>query len=159
MRISTIVFFLLLSVTAPHPVTAQTPLRVYISADMEGIGGLSATDDGLGRKLMTEEVNAAIAGAFAGGAMEVVVNDAHGSHTNLLQDLLDPRATLFRGSLKPYGMMQGLESDRAHPIKPIYGGLNFSVRCVRLPLLVSPPRHGQHPRRSRIPPACRCPSV
>lgn len=89
----------------------QRPLAVYISADMEGIAGLSATDDPLGPRFMTREVNAAIAGAFAAGARRVVVNDAHGSHTNLLQDQLDPRVTLIRGSLKPYGMMQGLDSS------------------------------------------------
>lgn len=90
------------------PATAQ--LTVYISADMEGIAGLSATDDPLGRRLMTAEVNAAVRGAFEGGATRVVVNDAHGSHANLLQDELDPRVTLLRGSLKPYGMVQGLDS-------------------------------------------------
>lgn len=89
----------------------QRQLAVYISADMEGIAGLSSTDDPLGPRLMTREVNAAIAGAFAAGAVRVVVNDAHGSHANLLQDQLDPRATLTRGSLKPYGMMQGLDSS------------------------------------------------
>ncbi len=82
---------------------------VYISADMEGVAGLSATDDPMGRRLMTAEVNAAIAGAFAAGATRVVVNDAHGGHDNLLQDALDPRVTLLRGNLKPYGMMQGLD--------------------------------------------------
>lgn len=89
----------------------QRPLSVYISADMEGIAGLSSTEDPLGPKLMTREVNGAIAGAFTAGATRVVVNDAHGSHTNLLQDQLDPRATLIRGALKPYGMMQGLDSS------------------------------------------------
>ena len=89
----------------------QRRLSVYISADMEGIAGLSSTDDPLGPKLMTREVNAAIAGAFNAGASRVVVNDAHGSHSNLLQDQLDPRATLIRGSLKPYGMMHGLDSS------------------------------------------------
>lgn len=88
-------------------------MAVYISADMEGVAGLSATDDPLGRRLMTAEVNAAIAGAFDAGASEVVVNDAHGSHTNLIQDELDPRVTLIRGDLKPYGMMQGLDSSFA----------------------------------------------
>jgi D-amino peptidase len=78
---------------------------------MEGIAGLSSTEDPLGPRFMTQEVNAAIAGAFSAGAVRVVVNDAHGSHTNLLQDQLDPRATLIRGSLKPYGMMQGLDSS------------------------------------------------
>jgi D-amino peptidase len=103
----------LLAVTllvVPVASAAQRPFAVYISADMEGIAGLSATDDPLGPRLMTREVNAAIAGAFAAGATRVVVNDAHGSHANLLQDQLDPRATLIRGSLKPYGMMQGLDS-------------------------------------------------
>ncbi|MCZ6918196.1 MAG: M55 family metallopeptidase [Gemmatimonadetes bacterium] len=82
---------------------------VYISADMEGVAGISATDDPMGRRLMTAEVNAAIAGAFDAGATRVVVNDAHGGHNNLLQDALDPRVTLLRGNLKPYGMMQGLD--------------------------------------------------
>jgi D-amino peptidase len=86
---------------------------VYISADMEGVAALSATDDPLGRRLMTAEVNAAIEGAFAAGASRVLVNDAHGSHTNLLQDQLDPRVTLIRGDLKPYGMMQGLDNSFA----------------------------------------------
>ena len=95
------------------PLAGQTERVVYISADMEGIAGLSDTDDPLGPRLMTLEVNAAVAGAFDGGATAVVINDAHGSHANLAQDMVDPRATLLRGSLKPYGMMQGLESSHA----------------------------------------------
>ncbi|MBI2535865.1 MAG: M55 family metallopeptidase [Gemmatimonadetes bacterium] len=89
----------------------QRRLSVYISADMEGIAALSSTDDPMGPRFMTHEVNAAIAGAFNAGATRVVVNDAHGSHANLLQDQLDPRVTLIRGSLKPYGMMEGLDSS------------------------------------------------
>ena len=89
----------------------QRRLTVYISADMEGIAGISSTEDPLGPRFMTREVNAAVAGAFNAGATRVVVNDAHGSHTNLLQDQLDPRVTLIRGSLKPYGMMEGLDSS------------------------------------------------
>jgi D-amino peptidase len=91
----------------------ERPLAVYISADMEGVAALSATDDPLGRRLMTAEVNAAIQGAFQAGASRVVVNDAHGSHNNLLQDQLDPRVTLIRGDLKPYGMMEGLDNSFA----------------------------------------------
>lgn len=100
----------------------QTERTIYISADMEGIAGLSDTQDAAGRRLMTAEVNAAIAGAFEGGATRVVVNDAHGSHTNLLQEELDPRVTLIRGSLKPYGMMQGLESSHAGAVFIGYHG-------------------------------------
>ncbi len=106
MRIVTLFFAVILPATST---TAQH--QVYISADMEGIAGLSATDDPLGRRLMTAEVNAAIQGAFAAGATRVVVNDAHGGHDNLIQDQLDPRATLLRGDLKPYGMMQGLDAS------------------------------------------------
>ena len=100
---------LLFALLPATPVAAQH--QVYISADMEGIAGLSATDDPLGRRLMTAEVNAAIQGAFDAGATRVVVNDAHGGHDNLIQDQLDPRATLLRGDLKPYGMMQGLDAS------------------------------------------------
>ncbi len=96
---------------AVTPLTGAQDLSVYISADMEGIAALSGTDDPLARRLMTDEVNAAIEGAFAAGASRVVVNDAHGSHTNLLQDRLDARVTLVRGDLKPYGMMEGLDSS------------------------------------------------
>lgn len=100
-------------VSAPLGLVAaqQHPLAVYLSADMEGIAGLSSMQDPMGPKLMTREVNAAVAGAFAAGATRVVVNDAHGSHANLLVDQLDPRAILFRGALKPYGMMEGLDSS------------------------------------------------
>ncbi len=104
-------FFVLALATPGAEIAAQR--AVYISADMEGVAAISATDDQLGRRFMTEEVNAAVAGAFDAGATLVVVNDAHGSHQNLLQDLLDPRVTLIRGSLKPYGMMQGLDSSFA----------------------------------------------
>ncbi len=98
----------LATLLTPPLAAAQQAQAVYISADMEGIAGLSATNDPLGRRLMTAEVNAAIQGAFDAGATRVVVNDAHGGHDNLLQDQLDPRAILLRGDLKPYGMMQGL---------------------------------------------------
>jgi len=107
-----VAFALAIGCQAGNTLSAQQrPLSVYISADMEGISGLSSTDDPLGPRFMTREVNAAIAGAFNAGAVRVVVNDAHGSHTNLLQDQLDPRVTLIRGALKPFGMMQGLDSS------------------------------------------------
>lgn len=93
-------------------------LKVYISVDMEGIAGLvlgnqvtgGERDYAVGRKLMIAEANAAIAGAFDAGATEVLVNDSHGSQTNLLAEELDRRATLITGSPKPMGMMQGIDS-------------------------------------------------
>lgn len=108
-----------LTLVAPASLDAQQRrLRVYISSDMEGIAGLvSGTqvsagerDYGVGRRLMTAETNAAIAGAFDAGATEVLVNDSHGSQTNLLAEELDRRASLITGSPKPVGMMQGIDS-------------------------------------------------
>lgn len=106
-------FALLLLTT---PAAAQTKLKVYISVDMEGIAGIvSAAQTGgsdyeWARPLMLAETNAAIAGAFEAGATEVVVNDAHGTHTNLRADQVDRRATLISGSPKPLGMVEGLDA-------------------------------------------------
>lgn len=68
-------------------------------------------DYAIGRRLMVGEVNAAIDGAFAGGATEVVVNDSHSRMSNLIPDDLDPRARLVSGHFKPMYMMQGLDSS------------------------------------------------
>src|SRR5207302_2245512 len=62
-------------------------MRAFISVDMEGVAGIATIDQvvrgGSGypraQELMTEEANAAIRGAFAGGAAEVLVNDSHGT--------------------------------------------------------------------------------
>lgn len=91
--------------------------KVYISVDMEGISGVNGDDQtsaggaeyGRARKLMAEDANAAIRGAFEGGATDVLVNDSHGSQRNLLPEDLDPRARLISHSYKRYGMMEGLD--------------------------------------------------
>ena len=97
--------------------TAQPARKVYISADMEGISGIVGDDQvsaegaeyGRSRKLMAEDVNAAIRGALAAGATEIVVNDSHGSQRNLLPEDLDPSARLISHSFKRLGMMEGLD--------------------------------------------------
>lgn len=94
-------------------------MKVLISADMEGISGVVASSHTSSshqeyarfRRLMTAEVNAAIEGALAGGADEIVVNDSHGSMTNILIEELNPAAELISGSPKPFGMMQGIGPD------------------------------------------------
>ena len=58
---------------------------------------------------MAEDANAAIRGAFEGGATDVLVNDSHGGQRNLLPEDLDPRARLISHSFKRYGMMEGLD--------------------------------------------------
>ncbi len=105
--------------TLASPISAQRPLKVYISVDMEGISGVNSDNQtsaagaeyGRARKLMVEDANAAIRGAFEGGATEVVVNDSHGSQRNLLPEDIDPRVTLISHSFKRHGMMEGLDGS------------------------------------------------
>ncbi len=92
-------------------------MRVYISADMEGTAGVTGVlqtrpaekQYDAARRLMVAEVNAAIEGAFAGGAAYVLVNDSHDGMRNLLLDELDPRAELVSGAPKPLSMVEGIE--------------------------------------------------
>jgi D-amino peptidase len=94
-------------------------MLVYISIDMEGVAGVVHVDQTRrnghdyerARRWMTAEANAAIAGAFEGGATAVLVNDSHGDMRNLVLDDLDRRAELISGSLKPLSMVQGLTGD------------------------------------------------
>ena len=91
--------------------------RVYISADMEGIGGVVTAEQlsptgfeyAKARELMTEEVLAAIAGAREGGATEIVVSDSHGNFQNLLIDRLPKDVSIIRGGPRPLSMMQGID--------------------------------------------------
>ncbi|MFB6300792.1 MAG: M55 family metallopeptidase [Halobacteriales archaeon] len=94
-------------------------MRVFISADMEGISGIATPADVVtgesayekGQDLLHGDVNAAVAGAIAGGATEILVNDSHSSMTNLDRDDLHESARLIRGNTKPRSMMQGLQAD------------------------------------------------
>lgn len=94
-------------------------MRVYISADMEGVSGVvhSAQTEPGAREydracaLMIGEVNAAIEGALEGGATYVLVNDSHWDMRNLRLEDLHPAAELLSGSPKPFSMMQGLDSS------------------------------------------------
>lgn len=96
-------------------------MRVFVSVDMEGIAGVTGRDEvikGHGdyerfRKIMTEEANAAVEGAFDGGASSVVVNDSHNGMRNILYEALDERAELISGYNKPLGMVQGVEGTDA----------------------------------------------
>jgi D-amino peptidase len=60
---------------------------------------------------MTKEVNAAIAGAFEGGATNVLVTDGHWDGLNIMVEELDPRARLNSGLNAPLAMLQGMEQD------------------------------------------------
>lgn len=94
-------------------------MKVFVSCDMEGVAGIvdwSQCRPGeraydVGCALMLAEVNAAIEGAVAAGADEIVVNDSHGGMFNLDPAALTPPATYLSGRHKPDYMMQGLDQD------------------------------------------------
>ncbi len=89
-------------------------MKVYIVTDLEGVAGISQWDPRHGddtpfnalkreqfSRLLTEEVNAAARGFFAGGATEVIVNDGHGAGTTMDPELFDPRIQVFHGLERP----------------------------------------------------------
>ncbi|MFH1762704.1 MAG: M55 family metallopeptidase [Gemmatimonadota bacterium] len=99
--------------------SGQDGLKVYISADMEGVVGV-VTSDHLGptgweyqnaRKWLTGEVNAAIGAARAAGATEIVVSDSHGNGENILLDESPRGVRLVRSWPRPLGMMQGIDES------------------------------------------------
>lgn len=96
-------------------------MRVYISIDMEGVAGVVHEDQtdpieprhggeyNRFRRLMTNEANAAIAGALEAGATGVVVNDSHWLMRNLLAEELNPVAELLSGGPKRLSMVEGID--------------------------------------------------
>ena len=93
-------------------------MKILIATDMEGISGVTNWDQvdpahgeyARFRKIMTDDVNAAIQGAFEAGADEVVVTDGHGDGTNILLEELDARARLNAGNGSPFSMVQGVDA-------------------------------------------------
>jgi D-amino peptidase len=94
-------------------------VKVFISFDMEGVAGIvdwsqcrpPGTPYEEGRRLLAGEVNAAIDGAMAAGATEIICNDSHGTMNNLDPAALHGRATYVSGRHKPMYMMQGLDGS------------------------------------------------
>jgi len=94
-------------------------MKVFISVDIEGICGVVNGDStGVGgktyddaRKQMTAEVNAAVEGALAAGATQVIVNDSHGGMNNIIPRDIHPEALVILGTPKPMMMMEGISSD------------------------------------------------
>jgi D-amino peptidase len=92
-------------------------VKVYISADIEGIAGVVTRDQGApgkfeydkGREWMTGEVRAACEGALAGGATDILISDSHGNGQNLLLDKLPESVRVVRSWPRPLGMMEGIQ--------------------------------------------------
>jgi D-amino peptidase len=94
-------------------------MRVLISADMEGTTGVTGWKDVTPgeqayerfRRILTQDVNAAVEGAIEGGATQTLVNEAHDGMRNVLIEELDPRAEMISGLYKPLVMMEGVEDS------------------------------------------------
>ncbi len=94
-------------------------MKVHITADMEGIATLAhdSQADMKGfdfqrmREIMTGEVQAAVAGAKAGGADKVVICDAHDTGRNLLIERLDDDVEVIEGTDYALGMMSGISPE------------------------------------------------
>ena len=94
--------------------------RIFIVTDMEGVGGVNNADEQIlpgqrrfdeSRKFLAGELNAAIEGALAAGATEVVVWDGHDGSRSLSIDDIHPRARLIQGKPTPPNYYL---SDRAY---------------------------------------------
>ena len=105
-------------------VRQQNGPKIYISADMEGVAG-AVTAEQLGptgfeyqrfRRFMTEEVLAAIDGARAAGAGEILVSDSHGNGQNLLIEMFPDDIQVIRSWPRPLMMMEGIDETFAGAI-------------------------------------------
>ncbi len=124
-------------------------MKVFISVDMEGITGITSlkqisqggSEYGHARHWMTDDVNAAVAGALDGGASQIFVRDAHGPATNIMPDRLHPAARLVAGWAPVLDMLQGLDGSFGvtffvgyHPGPPALGGVlshTYSMSLIR----------------------------
>ncbi len=129
---------LTLLAVAPAAV-AKDGLKIYISADMEGVVG-AVTAEQLGpdgfeyqrfRKFMTAEVNAAINAARDAGAAEILVSDSHGNGQNLLIEELPDDVKIVRSWPRELGMMQGIDETFDGVIFIGYHSSTTNTRGVR----------------------------
>jgi len=113
-------------------------MKILIATDMEGITGVTTWDQvtpghaeyGRFRKLMTQDVNAALRGAYEAGADEVIIADGHSNGSNILLEELDPRGRLNTGSPSPFSMMQGIDESIAGVMFLGYHARNGSPNAV-----------------------------
>ncbi|HZI62837.1 MAG TPA: M55 family metallopeptidase [Pyrinomonadaceae bacterium] len=145
MKLRALYVSLLLIIFAVAVNAQEQRLKIYISADMEGIAGV-VTGEQLGpqgfeyarfREFMTQEVNAAIEGALAAGATQIVISDSHGNGQNLLIEKLPREALIIRSWPRPLGMMQGIDETFAGAIFIGYHTGTTNLQGVRAHTLSS----------------------
>ncbi len=94
-------------------------MKILIATDMEGVTGVTTWEQVTPghqeytrfRKMMTQDVNAAVRGAYEAGADEVIVADGHWNGSNILIEELDARSRLNTGSPSPFSMMEGIDEN------------------------------------------------
>jgi D-amino peptidase len=128
-------------------------MKIYISADIEGIAGISHWEEATKthdtyqevRAEMTDEVVAACEGAIGAGATEILIKDAHDTGRNIVAGRLPDCAKLIRGwSGHPLAMVQELDESFAALVfvgyhskagtqdNPLAHTLSLSVANLRL---------------------------
>ncbi len=129
----------------PGLAAAQTPFKLYISADMEGVAGV-VSEQQLGpsgfeyarfREFMTAEVSTVIETAFASGVTEIVVSDSHGNGQNLLIEKFPKKVSVVRSWPRPLMMMEGIDESFAGAILLGYHTSTHNEHGVRAHTLSS----------------------
>lgn len=119
-KLQSMFMWLILLLAGATNAQSRDGLKVFISVDMEGVTGVVNVDDASRggkdydyfRQTMTREANAAIEGALAAGATDIVVRDSHGSALNLLPEMLNRNSRLLRDwSDGPMVMMEGIDAS------------------------------------------------
>jgi D-amino peptidase len=113
-------------------------MKILVAADMEGITGVVHWDQVMPgnpdyprfRKLMTDDVNAAVRGAFAGGATAVTVADGHNNGRNIMIEELDPRAALTSGTPAPLSMVSGVDEGVSGAMFIGYHGRMGAINAI-----------------------------
>lgn len=95
-------------------------MKLYISADMEGTAAVcswtqvdptNTTEYPYYRRLMSQEVRAAIDGAREAGVRDVLINDSHSAMRNVLWEELPDDVRMIYGNRKPFSMAQGADGS------------------------------------------------
>ncbi len=118
--LGTTLFIVFISSTTAYEEQVAKDLKIFIVSD-HGIGSVVSNLQAVPgmaqypeyRHLMTEEVNAAIKGALAAGATEIMVADSHANMQNIIVEELDQVAKLVRGGPRPLCMMEGIDKSFA----------------------------------------------
>jgi D-amino peptidase len=139
MRRARFVFIVFFASLIPPVASAQRPLKVYISVDMEGIAGVVTADQlspagfeyARARELMTGEALAAVAAAKEAGATAIVVSDSHGNGESLLIERFPADVRIVRSWPRPLAMMEGIDSTFSAAIFVGYHASTTNVAGVR----------------------------